>query len=83
MGKVGKKDGDFKFFRFLFDEKMLLSSYNNYIRIGYEIDDLNYFLCFSAETKEFVEWHGFGVNEKESTGECWKDPLWHWKEMSE
>ncbi len=83
MGKVGKKDGDFKFFRFLLDEKVLLSSYNNYIDLCYRIDDWHFFLSFSTETKKFEEMRGFGRDDKTSVPDWWKDPIWHWKEMSE
>ncbi len=68
-----------EFFQFLFDEKVFLSLYNNHIHIGYEIDDKNYFLSFSAETKEFVEWLGFGKDTKEYNSAWRRD--FKWREM--
>ncbi len=69
-------------FRFLFDEKVLLSSYVNFIRLNYQIDDDFYFLSFSPATKEFEEWFGFGENRKSSHPKWWKDTRYGWKELS-
>ncbi len=66
---------------FLFDDKVTLYLYENKTSFTYQIDDRFCFLSFSPETKEFVERHGFGYNEKD-------DPLWFkdtkrfkWEEM--
>ncbi len=77
MTKINKEYG----FRFLFDNKILINLYNNYIDILYLIDDGNYFLRFNSETKKFEKMRGFGRNIKIIGPYWWKDPRYEWKEI--
>ncbi len=68
-------------FRFLFDEKIILSYIDNYLNLRYRINDWYLFLTFSPETKKFVKCLGFGRDNKISGPYWWKDPRYDWKEM--
>ncbi len=68
--------------KFIFDDKINIDSFPNFLRLYYQIDDCYCFLSFSPETKEFVERHGFGRNYKNANPKWWKDPQWDWQEMS-
>ncbi len=81
MGKTGKEHDDLGFFRFLFDDKMLINSHPNYLHFYYRIDDCREFLAFNSDIKEFVELLGFGINRKLPGPFWWKDPDYDWKEM--
>ncbi len=77
MSKIDKGIG----FRFLFDEKVLLSFRNNYLILCYRMDDRHYFLRFDPDTKEFGEVSGFGRNDRYSNPDWWEKVKW--EEMSE
>ncbi len=68
--------------RFLFDEKIFISSNDNYLCLRFRIDG-PYFLAFYSDTKEFEEMHGFGEKVNNSCSKWWKDSAWKWKEVSE
>ncbi len=75
LNKIDKGIG----FWFLFDEKMLLSFHDNYLKLFYRIDDYYFFLRFNPKSKELEEFYGFGRNDKNPDPDWWKD--FKWKEM--
>ncbi len=79
---MGKFDNQYGLL-ILFDEKIFISSYCNYIHLWYRINDSDYFLRFNFETKEFEEGSGFGRKYKDTDPDWWKDPDYNWKEMSD
>ncbi len=65
MSKVDRND-----LRFLFNNKIFLSSHDVFLRVYYQFDDNYCFLKFYHKTKEFEEGMGFGGNYKIL------DPIW-------
>ncbi len=76
LGKINKEYDIW----FLFDEKMIFYLSGDFLRFRYQIDDWDFFLVFSSNTKEFEEWIGFGKNTKQKLNWC-KDFGWNWEEM--
>ncbi len=78
---MGKLNNRFDL-KFIFDDKIFIDSFSNFLRLYYQIDDQYSFLTFYHKTKEFKEWAGFGRNRKFRNPKWWEECGFQWKEMS-
>ncbi len=83
MSKISAVHGDLGFYRFIFDEKIILTLSDKILLLSYQIDDNYQFIKLFTDTKELEEGHGFGENEKNHMENWWKYSRYQWKEMSE
>ncbi len=68
-------------FQFLFDSKIIINLYHNYIDLCYRIDDYYFFLRFYSDMKKFEELSGFGREDKVTGPKWWKNISCDWKEI--